>query len=190
MLGFGSLFPESLSTIATEPVTVKPRTQLLVNCGSQGSSTIFEALLSLLSEPASPIHQFDLHIVLGTQNARYREKFAPFGVALYDFFYDQTAYFRLVHDCDVVITRSGSSVFEFQALGLHMILVPHPHTGNNHQYYNAKVFEKQGHELISQDELKEKLPEVLGQYVTYKKPHERLPIDISLYEKIVQCLFL
>ena len=97
----------------------------------------------MLQDDTSPLHHFDCHIVLGTQNAGYRDKFAPFSVTLYDFFYDQTAYFRLVHDCDIVITRGGSSIFEFAALGLHMILIPHPHTGNNHQYYNAKIFEKQ-----------------------------------------------
>lgn len=60
----------------------------------------------------------------------------------YDFFYDQKEYFKLVNTCDLVIARSGSSVFEFEALGLQMIMIPHPYTGNNHQYWNAKVFEK------------------------------------------------
>jgi len=39
-----------------------------------------------------------------------------------------------------------------------MILIPHPHTGNNHQYYNAKIFEKKGHECILQENLEKELP--------------------------------
>lgn len=84
----------------------------------------------------------DISVILGTKNAHYRKHFSAFEqVTIYDFFYDQKAYFRIVHDCDLVITRGGSSIFEFEALGLQMILIPHPHTGGNHQYHNAKIFE-------------------------------------------------
>jgi len=102
-------------------------------------------------------------------------------VKLYDFFYDQKEYFELVHNCDIVIARSGSSIFEFEALGLHMILIPHPHTGGNHQYYNAKIFEKKGHECILQENLSKELPIVLEKYKGYKKPFKTEPLDMSIY---------
>ncbi len=39
-----------------------------------------------------------------------------------------------------------------------MILVPLPESGNNHQYHNAKIFEKKGHECILQENLTKELP--------------------------------
>jgi UDP-N-acetylglucosamine:LPS N-acetylglucosamine transferase len=129
--------------VLEEDISPSTRTQLLVSCGSQGSSTIFDTLLGILASGDFHCRNFDIHLVLGTKNSQFREKFAAFeNVKIYDFFYNQKEYFRVVRSCDIVISRSGSSIFEFEALGLHMILIPHPHTGNNHQYYNAKIFEK------------------------------------------------
>ncbi len=143
----------------------------------------------MLETDNSPAKDFDIHLILGTKNPQYREKFTSFpNVEVYDFFYDQKEYFRLTYSCDLVITRSGSSIFEFEALGLHMILIPHPHTGNNHQYHNAKIFEKKGHECILQDALTKELPRVLEKYVTYKKSITLPPPDLSVYQEIVKKL--
>lgn len=141
--GYGPLLSEDIREVLEETISPSKKTQLLVSCGSQGSSAIFDTLLGILESRNSHCKDFDIHLVLGTKNPQYREKFSAFeNVKIYDFFYNQKEYFRVVRSCDIVITRSGSSIFEFEALGLHMILIPHPHTGNNHQYYNAKIFEK------------------------------------------------
>jgi len=141
--GYGPLLSEDIREVIEVAISPSKRTQLLVNCGSQGSSTIFDTLIQILEKGNSSVKNFDIHLVLGTKNPQYREKFSAFeNVKIYDFFYDQKEYFRVARNCDIVITRSGSSIFEFEALGLHMILIPHPHTGNKHQYYNAKIFEK------------------------------------------------
>ena len=65
-----------------------------------------------------------------------------------------------------------------------MILVPHPRTGNNHQYWNAKAFEKKGHECIPQDELAKALPGILEKYKNYKKSTDIPPLNLSIYEEI------
>jgi UDP-N-acetylglucosamine:LPS N-acetylglucosamine transferase len=88
----------------------------------------------------------------------------------------------------VVITRSWSSIFEFEALGLHMILIPHPHTGNNHQYYNAKIFERKWHECILQEDLTKELPWILEKYKNYKKSTDIPTLNLSIYEEISQKL--
>lgn len=187
--GYGPLLSEDIGIITQQPAPLSPRTQLLVNCGSQGSSTIFDILLKMLEKDNSPSRDFDIHLVLGTKNPQYREKFASFpNVTIYDFFYDQKEYFQLVYTCDIVLTRSGSSVFEFEALGLHMILVPHPHTGNNHQYYNAKIFEKKWHECILQENLEKELSGVLSQYTSYHKPALIPPVDQTIYTTIERYL--
>ncbi len=185
--GYWPLLPEDISIISQEKIPRSLRTQLLVNCGSQGSSTIFDILIKMLETNNSPSRDFDIHLVLGTKNPQYRKKFISFpNVEVYDFFYDQKDYFRLAYSCDIVVTRSWSSIFEFEALGLHMILIPHPHTGNNHQYYNAKIFEKKGHECILQENLEKELPWVLEKYITYKKNTNVAPIDLNIYEQITQ----
>jgi len=49
-----------------------------------------------------------------------------------------------VRCADCVVSRAGSSIAEFAAAGLPMILVPLPFTGGNHQLKNAEVFTKEG----------------------------------------------
>ena len=150
---------------------------------------IFDVLLSELRNPKSLIHDYDLHVILGTKNTDYRKKFSQFPeVKTYDFFYDQKAYFDLVRSCDVVITRGSSSIWELAASGLHMIMIPHPHTGGDHQYYNALKFEKQGHDLVLQENLAKELPEVLQKNIlqsTYEIPQKD---SSQVYKKISQVL--
>lgn len=188
VIAYGPLLPlELFESYERKPRTGK--TRLLVNCGSQGSSVIFDVLLSGLRNPKSPIHEYDLHIILGTKNPHYRHEFEQFPeVKIYDFFYDQTAYFDLVRSCDVVITRGSSSIFEFAALGLHMIMIPHPHTGGNHQYYNALEFEGQGHDMILQENLSTELPRVLKNH-SLKSSHEiHQKNNSQVYQKISEVL--
>lgn len=166
ILGHGPLLSQDILEISQEPLKTESKTQFLVSCGSQGSSRVFDALLAALPN----IQDMDIHVVLGTKNPEYREKFKQFPhVKLYDFFYEQTEYLRLVRSSDIVLARSSSSVFEFEAFGLHMILVPLPESGNNHQYHNARIFEKKGHECILQENLTKVLPMVLEKYKHFKK---------------------
>lgn len=131
---------------------------------------------------------FYFHVVLWVKNLDYRAKFEKFpNVTTYDFFYDQTEYLKVVQKCDLVIARSGSSIFEFEALGLHMILIPHPHTGNNHQYWNARAFEKKGHELLEQKNISE-LGGILEKYRDFKKSEEKIVVDMTIFDTITQIL--
>lgn len=122
------------------------------------------------------------------KNLDYRAKFEQFpNVEVFDFFYTQTEYLKVVQKCDLVIARSGSSIFEFEALGLHMILIPHPFTGNNHQYWNAVAFEKKGHELLEQKNIGE-LEKTLEKYRTYKKSPEKRVVDRTIFDTITRNL--
>jgi UDP-N-acetylglucosamine--N-acetylmuramyl-(pentapeptide) pyrophosphoryl-undecaprenol N-acetylglucosamine transferase len=153
ILGHGSLLSAEILSLTNEPQYHQIRgTQILVSCGSQGSASIFDAVLELLPS----FSDVDFHIILWVKNLDYRAKFEKFpNVHIFDFFYNQTDYLKIVQKCDLVIARSGSSIFEFEAFGLHMILIPHPFTGNNHQYWNAVAFEKKGHELLEQKNISE-----------------------------------
>ncbi len=98
-------------------------------------------------------------------------------------------YLKVAQKCDLVIARSGSSIFEFEALGLHMILIPHPFTGNNHQYWNAKAFEEKGHELIEQKNITD-LASIVEKYRTYKKSSQKMVVDRTIFDTIAQTLSL
>ena len=46
---------------------------------------------------------------------------------------------------DVVVARAGAATLtEIAAFGLPAVLVPYPHAANNHQWHNARVFERAG----------------------------------------------
>ncbi len=180
----GSLLSLEIASIADEIISPNGRTQVLVSCGSQGSATIFDAVLDLLPWA----QDIDFHIILGVKNLNYRAKFEQFpNVEIFDFFYNQTDYLRIVQKCDVVIARSGSSVFEFEAFGLHMILIPHPFTGNNHQYWNAVAFQKKGHELLEQKNIAE-MKSLVEKYRTFKKSWEKRVVDRTIFDTIAQTL--
>lgn len=166
ILGHGPLLSLDIPEIAKMPIEIKEKTQFLISCGSQGSSRIFDAVLTALPDMAD----MDVHVVLGTKNLDYRTKFERFpNVRLYDFFYNQQDYLKLVHNSDIALTRSSSNIFEFEALGLYMIMVPLPESGNGHQYHNARIFEKKGHTCVLQNDLTEALPGIVKKYSHYKK---------------------
>lgn len=184
ILGHGSLLSSEILSLTSEVAPSNPRTQILISCGSQGSASIFDAVLELLPS----FSDADFHIILWVKNLDYRTKFEQFSnVHIFDFFYNQTDYLKVVQKCDLVIARSGSSIFEFEALGLHMILIPHPFTGNNHQYWNAKAFEKKGHELLEQKNISN-LCGVVEKYRTYKKSSQKMVVDRTIFDTIVQTL--
>lgn len=185
ILWHGSLLSAEILSLTSEVIPSNPRTQVLVSCGSQGSASIFDAVLELLPS----FSDVDFHIILWVKNLDYCAKFEKFSnVHIFDFFYNQTDYLKVVQKCDLVIARSGSSIFEFEAFGLHMILIPHPFTGNNHQYWNAKAFEKKGHELLEQKNISD-LHGVVKKYRTYKKLSEKMVVDRTIFDTIAQTLF-
>ncbi|MEZ4157004.1 MAG: UDP-N-acetylglucosamine--N-acetylmuramyl-(pentapeptide) pyrophosphoryl-undecaprenol N-acetylglucosamine transferase [Candidatus Paceibacterota bacterium] len=54
--------------------------------------------------------------------------------------------------CDLVVSRAGSSIFEFAAMGKPAILVPIPTSANNHQRANAYAFSDHGAGLVIEEE--------------------------------------
>ena len=52
---------------------------------------------------------------------------------------------------DLVIARSGGSVFEIAAHGRPMVLIPYPHATADHQMANARYFERAGAAVVIPD---------------------------------------
>jgi UDP-N-acetylglucosamine--N-acetylmuramyl-(pentapeptide) pyrophosphoryl-undecaprenol N-acetylglucosamine transferase len=53
--------------------------------------------------------------------------------------------------CDLVVARSGGSVFEVAAHGRPMVLIPYPFAAGDHQTENARFFERQGAAVVIPD---------------------------------------
>ncbi|MCS7233210.1 MAG: undecaprenyldiphospho-muramoylpentapeptide beta-N-acetylglucosaminyltransferase [Synergistetes bacterium] len=54
---------------------------------------------------------------------------------------------------DLVLSRAGAStVAELRVLGLPAILVPYPHSTGNHQFFNARLLEREGQAVLIKDE--------------------------------------
>lgn len=53
--------------------------------------------------------------------------------------------------CDLVVARSGGSIFEVAAAGRPAILVPYPHAAGDHQAENARWMERAGAALVLGD---------------------------------------
>jgi UDP-N-acetylglucosamine--N-acetylmuramyl-(pentapeptide) pyrophosphoryl-undecaprenol N-acetylglucosamine transferase len=53
--------------------------------------------------------------------------------------------------CDLVVARSGGSVFEVAAHGRPMVLIPYPYAAADHQTENARFFERQGAAVVIPD---------------------------------------
>ncbi len=50
---------------------------------------------------------------------------------------------HLLSDTDIAITRgSATALAEIDAFGVKKIIIPLPHSADNHQYYNALEYEK------------------------------------------------
>jgi UDP-N-acetylglucosamine--N-acetylmuramyl-(pentapeptide) pyrophosphoryl-undecaprenol N-acetylglucosamine transferase len=62
-----------------------------------------------------------------------------------------TEFSQALAACDLVIARSGGSVFEVAAHGRPMVLIPYPHAAADHQTANARYFERSGAAVVIPD---------------------------------------
>lgn len=121
------------------------RPNILISGGSQGSQRINEYILKNLEFLASKyniIHQTGddnikevksrADIILGNYST---DTYLPIG---------KIDFARVYPYVDLVISRAGSSIFEYALWGIPTILIPLPESANNHQYFNAETARKQG----------------------------------------------
>jgi UDP-N-acetylglucosamine--N-acetylmuramyl-(pentapeptide) pyrophosphoryl-undecaprenol N-acetylglucosamine transferase len=137
---------------------------LLVMGGSQGARSINECALAALAERAG--RDFDVIHLAGRRDFPELERrlaVAPHGVR-----YTLLAFEPDLGDClaacDLVLGRSGGSIFELTAAGRPAVLVPYPYAAAGHQESNAAWMAGAGAAtVIRDDELDaERLVAVLG----------------------------
>ena len=125
---------------------------LLVMGGSQGARSINECALAALAE--RPGRDYDVVHLAGRRDfdsLRERLAAAPHAER-----YTLLAYEPDLGDClaacDLVLGRSGGSIFELTAAGRPAILVPYPHAAAGHQESNAAWMARAGAAMSIRDE--------------------------------------
>jgi UDP-N-acetylglucosamine--N-acetylmuramyl-(pentapeptide) pyrophosphoryl-undecaprenol N-acetylglucosamine transferase len=121
------------------------RLTVLVAGGSQGAHAINEAVTAALPElkQRADVLQF-IHLTGAQDEQSMREAYEEngFEASVMSFCRQMELAYSAA---DVVVTRSGASTLtEIAAFGLPAILVPYPHAAGNHQWHNARVFERAG----------------------------------------------
>ena len=125
---------------------------LLVMGGSQGARSINECALAAFAEREG--RDFAVVHVSGRRDfERLRERLAA---APYKERYTLLAYEPNLGDClaacDLVLGRSGGSIFELTAAGRPAVLVPYPHAAAGHQATNAAWMAEAGAAVVVRDE--------------------------------------
>lgn len=124
-------------------------TVVLVFGGSLGARTINEAAIGAwgASDPGFRVLHAAGERDLGALRARLGDPPPPW----YDLrgFVDRFGEALLA--CDLVVARSGGSIFEVAAAGRPAILVPYPHAAGDHQAQNARWMERAGAALVIAD---------------------------------------
>lgn len=122
------------------------KTHILVYCGSQWARTIFEEIIASCSDL-----DVEWVIVLGKLNLGIRKDFEKFeNIQILDWLEkkDQKTLFEWTN---MAITRgSATTLAELDLFHIQKIIIPLPDAARNHQYWNAKEYEKKWDVLLEQ----------------------------------------
>jgi UDP-N-acetylglucosamine--N-acetylmuramyl-(pentapeptide) pyrophosphoryl-undecaprenol N-acetylglucosamine transferase len=125
---------------------------LLVMGGSQGARSINECAIAAFAERGGR----DFHVVHLAGRRDFDTLAERLAAAPHDDRYTLLAYEpdlgECLAACDLVLGRSGGSIFELTATGRPAILVPYPHAAAGHQETNAAWMEEAGAAIVVRDE--------------------------------------
>ena len=125
---------------------------VLVVGGSLGARSVNFAAVEAFAERQGRDFRV-LHLAGKRDYAELRERF---DAAPYKEGYELIEYEPNLGDvlaaCDLILGRSGGSIFEFTAAGRPAVLVPYPHATGDHQRANARWMEAAGAATIVEDD--------------------------------------
>jgi UDP-N-acetylglucosamine--N-acetylmuramyl-(pentapeptide) pyrophosphoryl-undecaprenol N-acetylglucosamine transferase len=124
---------------------------LLVMGGSQGARSINDCAVEALTEREGR----DFHVIHLAGRRDYEQLRARLDAAPYADRYTLLEYEPDLGDClaasDLVLARSGGSIFEVAAAGRPAVLVPYPHATADHQTANAAWMAEAGAATVVED---------------------------------------
>lgn len=144
--------------LALDPGT----TCVLVAGGSQGARSINDAAVDAFC-PTPPFQVVHVAGQRHEDDVRRRAKAAGCGPRYHVLGFIED-FAQAIAAADLVIARSGGSVFELAAVGRPAILVPYPHATADHQTGNARWLAEAGAAIVISDEqcTAERLRELVG----------------------------
>ena len=123
---------------------------LLVFGGSQGALSINTAVVDGLLEPDPGFRV--IHVTGKRDHGLVAERVAQAGAAERHVVLDYLPNLgEALAACDLVLARSGASVFELAAAGRPAILVPYPYATARHQHQNAEWMANEGAAVVVED---------------------------------------
>jgi UDP-N-acetylglucosamine--N-acetylmuramyl-(pentapeptide) pyrophosphoryl-undecaprenol N-acetylglucosamine transferase len=122
-------------------------TVVLVVGGSQGAKSLNEAAVGAFADAPMEI----IHVAGPTQLEDTRRLLGDRGGERYRLFGWLDNLPEAIAAADLVVSRSGGSVFELAAIGRPAILVPYPHATADHQSKNAKWLSDAGAAVMVPD---------------------------------------
>jgi UDP-N-acetylglucosamine--N-acetylmuramyl-(pentapeptide) pyrophosphoryl-undecaprenol N-acetylglucosamine transferase len=131
--------------------TNKPH--IFVICGSQWSQTIFQSIIDQFSDS----NGYEWIIALGKLNANMQSAFSSIVACQVLTWISQENIAEIIQDTDIAITRGSATTLAELTTSpqkIQLIIVPLPFSADNHQYYNAREYEKDGHILLEQKDIK------------------------------------
>jgi UDP-N-acetylglucosamine--N-acetylmuramyl-(pentapeptide) pyrophosphoryl-undecaprenol N-acetylglucosamine transferase len=124
---------------------------LLVVGGSQGARSINECAIEALAErEGRDFHVLHLAGRRDYEGLRARLEQAPHGDG-YTLLAYEPDFGDCLAACDLVLGRSGGSIFEIAAAGRPAVLVPYPHATADHQAANAAWMTEAGAAVVVED---------------------------------------
>ncbi len=156
LLYTGLPISKSLLNLKAKQIFNNKKPTIFVTGGSQGSLFINEMIWHILPELLNKYNLVHYTGVYSYKKGVEKKESLPQALSknyiLHDFNVEE--FQQYLKSSDLVIARSGSSVFELQALGKLAILIPLPTSANNHQYLNAKFLADQDAAImLEQDNL-------------------------------------
>lgn len=124
---------------------------LLVFGGSLGARTINEAALDAFLGDERERDFWVLHIAGSRDYVGARARLDASGIGRYVLREYEPNLADALAACDLVLSRSGGSVFELAAAGRPAILVPYPHATAGHQHTNAAWMADAGAAIVIED---------------------------------------
>lgn len=134
---------------------------ILVICGSQWAKSIFEAIITQFEKN----EEYEWIIALGKLNTDMKKSFEKMQDVQAIEWLTQEDIASLLQNTDLAITRgSATTLAEIDLFGVKKIIIPLPFSWGNHQYWNAREYEKKWDILLEQKDL-HKLTETIRKYV-------------------------
>ncbi len=146
---------QDLLTWKGEKLFTNPLPTILITGGSQGAHSINIAVWEVLSEllykfnVAHQIGKLDIGEAerrKGDLNPEIMERYLPFE-------FDRKIFLSALHEASLVVSRSGSFVFELAVLGKPAVLIPLPNSASDHQMKNATGLADKGAAVVLSPDL-------------------------------------